>query len=122
MAGKADDQGKADDWSVLKNYLGFFVVMIAVVAVLVSLLITLSAFTPDGGVPVSADVTSVLGIVTTAISGLAGAFFGISLGQQGRSEAEAQKNEAEKKAQIYAQFVEPDRQTDIAKEMARQGM
>lgn len=113
---------KADDESGLKSYIGFLVVTIAVVAVLVALKLTLDAFTPQGAVPTATDVTAVLGVVTTAISGMAGAFFGISLGQQGKAKAEEQKDDAQKRAQVYAQFVEPTRQAEIAAEMDRQGL
>ena len=111
-----------DDGSGIKNYIGFLVVTIAIIAVIVSLKVILDAFTPKDGVPVSTDVTAVLGIITTAISGMAGAFFGISLGQQGKAQADAGKDQAEKKAQIYAQFVDPTQQQAVAAEMARVGL
>ena len=110
-----------DDGSGVKNYIGFLVVTIAVIAVIVSLKITLDAFTPKDGVPVATDVTAVLGIVTTAVSGMAGAFFGISLGQQGKAQADAGKDAAEKKAQVYAQFIDPSQQKAVAEEMTRIG-
>jgi hypothetical protein len=122
MAKGAGSSTAIDDGSGIKNYIGFLVVTIAVIAVLVALKITLEAFTPKDGVPVSTDVTAVLGIVTTAVSGMAGAFFGISLGQQGKAQADAGKDAAEKKAQVYAQFIDPSQQQAVATEMERIGL
>jgi hypothetical protein len=117
-----DGGSKDSDEGGLKSYVGFLVVTIAVVAVLVAMKLTLDAFTPKDGIPTSTDVTAVLGVVTTAISGLAGAFFGISLGQQGKAKADEKADEAQTKAQVYAQFLDPAKQPDVAAELQRLGL
>ncbi len=60
------------------------------------------------------DATAVLGIITTAVAGLGGAFFGVAIGQQGtasankeRAAAEAGKDEAEKRALRFAAHMDP---------------
>lgn len=60
------------------------------------------------------DATAVLGIITTAVAGLGGAFFGVAIGQQGtasankeRAAAEAGKDEAQRRALRFAAHMDP---------------
>jgi hypothetical protein len=62
----------------------------------------------------AADATAVLGIVTTAIAGLGGAFFGVAVGQQGtvsankdRAAAVAAKDEAFRQTLRFAAHMDP---------------
>lgn len=76
--------------------LGFRVVIAGIIGILVALWVVLSRFSAAN------DVLAVLGPVTTAIAGLGGAFFGISLGQAGKAETERQKDKAQRRAELYA--------------------
>jgi hypothetical protein len=62
----------------------------------------------------ASDATAILGIVTTAIAGLGGAFFGMTIGQQGtasankeRAAAESAKDEAVKQTIRFAANMDP---------------
>jgi hypothetical protein len=62
----------------------------------------------------TSDPTAILGIVTTAIAGLGGAFFGVTVGQQGtmtankeRAAAEAAKDVAQMRTIKYAANMDP---------------
>jgi hypothetical protein len=85
--------------------------MIVVVAGFVTILIGLAAVLIAK--PTS-DPTAILGIVTTAIAGLGGAFFGVTVGQQGtatankeRAAAEAAKDEAQMRTIKFAAYMDP---------------
>jgi hypothetical protein len=86
----------------IKTQLGFWVVIAGFVGTLVALWIVLGRFSAAN------DVTAVLAPITTTIAGLGGAFFGISLGQQGKEKAEDERNKAQKRAELYASMLAPD--------------
>jgi hypothetical protein len=62
----------------------------------------------------ASDATAILGIITTAIAGLGGAFFGVAIGQQGtssankeRASAEVAKDEAQMRTIKFAANMDP---------------
>jgi len=86
---------------VKEKELGFWVVIVGIVAILGALWLVLGRFA------VATDVSAVLGPVTTAIAGLGGAFFGISLGQAGKAASDTEKDKAQKRAEFYASRLDP---------------
>ena len=51
------------------------------------------------------DVTSAVGLVTSVVGTLAGAFFGVHVGSTGKEKADAARKDAESKATVYARFL-----------------
>jgi hypothetical protein len=87
---------------------GLIVVLAGFVAILIGLLIVVLNYRT------ATDATAILGVITTAIAGLGGAFFGVAIGQQGtatanreRSVAEAGKDEAQMRALRFAANMDP---------------
>jgi hypothetical protein len=87
---------------------GLIVVLTGFVAILVGLLIVVLNYRT------ATDSTAILGVITTAIAGLGGAFFGVAIGQQGtatanreRSVAEAGKDAAQMRALRFAANMDP---------------
>jgi hypothetical protein len=87
---------------------GLIVVLTGFVAILVGLLIVVLNYRT------ATDATAILGVITTAIAGLGGAFFGVAIGQQGtatanreRTVAEAGKDEAQMRALRFAANMDP---------------
>jgi len=88
---------------------GLIVVLAGFVAILIGLWFVVINY------KVASDATAVLGVITTAIAGLGGAFFGVAIGQQGtanankeRTAAEAGKDAAQLRAERYLAYVEPN--------------
>jgi hypothetical protein len=88
---------------------GMLVVLGGFVAILIALWLVVINYDK------SADATAVLGAITTAIAGLGGAFFGITVGQQGtasankqRAVAEAAKDEAQMRTIKFAANMDPN--------------
>jgi len=86
---------------------GFWMVIAGLVTILVALWFVVGKFTT------AADVTAVLGPITTAIAGLVGAFFGVNLGQQGKAEADKQRDLAQKRAEFYSAHLDPARKDEV---------
>jgi uncharacterized membrane protein len=87
---------------------GLIVVLTGFAAILLGLLIVVLNY------KTATDATAILGVITTAIAGLGGAFFGVAIGQQGtatanreRSVAEAGKDEAQMRALKFAANMDP---------------
>jgi hypothetical protein len=60
------------------------------------------------------DATAILGVIATAVAGLGGAFFGVTVGQQGttsanreRAAAEAAKDAAQMRTIKFAAYMDP---------------
>jgi len=88
---------------------GLIVVLAGFVAILIGLWFVVINY------KVASDATAVHGVITTAIAGLGGAFFGVAIGQQGtanankeRTAAEAGKDAAQLRAERYLAYVEPN--------------
>jgi len=86
--------------------------LIVVVAGFAAILIALCLVLINNKVGDSA--TAILGIITTAIAGLGGAFFGVTVGQQGtssankeRAAAEAAKDAAQMRTIKFAAYMDP---------------
>ena len=93
----------------VKAQLGAVIVVIGFIAILAALWIVVGSFKD------AKDVTSILAPITTAIAALGGAFFGVSLGQQGkeqaeqgRQKAEADRSKAQQRAEMYLARLPPD--------------
>jgi hypothetical protein len=93
----------------LAMLIGMLVVVAGFVAILVGLWIVVINF------HTAADATATFGIVTTAIAGFGGAFFGFAMGQQGtasankeRAAAEAAKDEAQMMSIRFAANMDPE--------------
>ncbi len=89
-------------------FYGLLVVLAGFVAILIGLLLVVINY------KVASEATAILGIITTAIAGLGGAFFGVTLGQQGtasankqRAAAEAAKDEAQLRTLKFAANMDP---------------
>jgi hypothetical protein len=87
---------------------GLIVVVAGFVAILIGLWLVVANY------KTASDATAILGIITTAIAGLGGAFFGVAIGQQGtssankeRSAAEAAKDEANMRSIKFAANMDP---------------
>jgi hypothetical protein len=87
---------------------GLIVVVAGFVAIMIALWLVVINY------HAAADATAVLGIVTTAIAGLGGAFFGVAVGQQGtvsankdRAAAVAAKDEAFHQTLRFAAHMDP---------------
>lgn len=87
---------------------GLIVVVAGFIAILIGLWLVVINY------KTAADATAILGIITTAIAGLGGAFFGVAIGQQGtatanreRTAAEAGKDEAQMRALKFAANLDP---------------
>ncbi len=87
---------------------GLIVVVLGFAAILIGLVVVLI------NVKAGSDATALLGVVTTAIAGLGGAFFGIAIGQHGtasanrdRAAAEAAKDEAQMRTIRFAANMDP---------------
>jgi hypothetical protein len=87
---------------------GLIVVVSGFVAILIGLWLVVINY------KTASDATAILGIITTAIAGLGGAFFGVAIGQQGtatankeRTAAEAGKDEAQMRALRFAANMDP---------------
>jgi hypothetical protein len=87
---------------------GMIVVIAGFVAILIGLFLVLL------NVKAGSDATAILGMITTAIAGLGGAFFGVTVGQQGttsankeRAAAEAAKDEAQMRTIKFAAYMDP---------------
>jgi len=90
-------------------FYGLLVVLTGFVAILIGLWVVVINY------KAAADATAVLGVITTAIAGLGGAFFGVAIGQQGtanankeRAAAEAGKDAAQMRAERYLAYLEPN--------------
>jgi len=68
---------------------GLIVVVAGFVAILIGLYLVVVNY------KTATDATAILGIITTAIAGLGGAFFGVAIGQQGTASANKERNAAE---------------------------
>lgn len=89
-------------------FYGALVVLAGFVAILIGLALVLL------NIKTSSDATAMLGVITTAVAGLGGAFFGITVGQQGtasankdRAAAEAAKDEAQMRTIRFAAHMDP---------------
>jgi hypothetical protein len=87
---------------------GLVVVVAGFAAILIALLLVLI------NNKVGDNATAILGIITTAIAGLGGAFFGVTVGQQGtasankeRAAAEAAKDAAQMRTIKFAAYLDP---------------
>ena len=87
---------------------GLIVVVAGFVAILLGLWLVVINY------KTAADATAILGIITTAIAGLGGAFFGVAIGQQGtssankeRANAEVAKDEAQMRTIKFAANMDP---------------
>jgi hypothetical protein len=87
---------------------GLIVVVTGFVAIVIALWLVVINY------HAAADATAVLGIVTTAVAGLGGAFFGVAVGQQGtvsankdRAAAVAAKDEAFRQTLRFAAHMDP---------------
>jgi hypothetical protein len=87
---------------------GLIVVVAGFVAIVIALWLVVINY------HAAADATAVLGIVTTAVAGLGGAFFGVAVGQQGtvsankdRAAAVAAKDEAFRQTLRFAAHMDP---------------
>ncbi len=88
---------------------GLIVVVSGFAAILIALGLVLI------GNKAGTDATAILGVITTAIAGLGGAFFGVTVGQQGttsankeRAAAEAAKDEAQMRTIRFAAHMDPE--------------
>jgi len=86
---------------------GLIVVVAGFAAILVALWLVLINKTGN-------DATAILGVITTAVAGLGGAFFGVTVGQQGttsanreRAAAEAAKDAAQMRTIKFAAYMDP---------------
>jgi hypothetical protein len=93
----------------VKAQLGAAIIVIGFAAILIALWIVVGRFTE------AKDVTSILAPITTTIAGLGGAFFGVSLGQQGkeqaeqgRQKAEDDRSKAQQRAEMYLARLPPE--------------
>jgi len=84
---------KADQ---MRTYLGFSVIVIALVIVVIVFLASVGKLTA------STDVTTAIGSVTTVIGTLVGFFFGNSAGSAGKEQAQTARDNAEKKLRSAA--------------------
>lgn len=89
--GKAQAQGG----SKTSEY-GFWVVVIAIVAVLVAFLVSLTRLTVDG------DVSTAASAMFAAVGTLAGAYFGFHAGSSGKRNAENERQQEALKSQKLA--------------------
>jgi hypothetical protein len=87
---------------------GLIVVVSGFVAILLALWLVVINY------HAASDATAILGIITTAVAGLGGAFFGVAVGQQGtvsankdRAAAEAAKDEAFHQTLRFAAHLDP---------------
>ena len=87
---------------------GLIVVVTGFVAILIALCLVLI------NTKVGDSATATLGIITTAIAGLGGAFFGVTVGQQGtasanreRAAAETAKDAAQMRTIKFAAYLDP---------------
>ena len=87
---------------------GLIVVVAGFAAILIALCLVLI------NSKVGNDATAILGVITTAIAGLGGAFFGVTVGQQGtatankeRAAAEAAKDAAQMRTIKFAAYMDP---------------
>jgi mRNA-degrading endonuclease toxin of MazEF toxin-antitoxin module len=101
----------------LKVQLGAAIILVGFGAILVALWIVTGKFAD------AKDVGSVLAPITTTIAALGGAFFGVSLGQQGkekaeqgREKAEDDRSKAQQRAEMYLARLPPD----VAQEVQQQ--
>jgi hypothetical protein len=102
----------------IKAQLGAVIVLIGFGAILVALWIVTGKFAD------AKDVSSVLAPITTAIAALGGAFFGVSLGQQGkeaaeqgREKAEEDRSKAQKRAEMYLARLPADVGQEVQQQM-----
>jgi amino acid transporter len=79
-----------------RTYLGFLVIVIALVIVVIVFLAGVGKLTA------SADVATAVGSVTTVIGTLVGFFFGNSAGSAGKEKAETARQNAQKKLNLVA--------------------
>ena len=107
----AADNSQADNRVVMY---GLIVVIVALVALLLSLALIVANSNPTGTSKGLSDPAAFLGIAATAIAGLGGAFFGMALGLQGvtnanrdRAAAEAAKDAVQRRAERYLANLEP---------------
>ena len=84
---------KADQ---MRTYLGFSVIVIALVIVVIVFLASVGKLTA------STDVATAIGSVTTVIGTLVGFFFGNSAGSAGKEQAQTARDNAEKKLRSAA--------------------
>jgi hypothetical protein len=96
---------------------GLIVVVAGFVAILIALwLIVINADTSNtGSTRGLSDPAAFMGMVSIAIAGLGGAFFGVALGLQGvvnankeRAAAEAAKDAVQLRAERYLAYLEPE--------------
>jgi hypothetical protein len=120
-AGNGD---KSDD----KSRYGFYAVITGVVGIVI--LVLVSAWVLANTKVDATDLAAISGPPITAIAALVGAFFGVNLGQEGKKDAEKQKDtakEKEKDASVKAaradallQVVEHGASTDVVKRAREQ--
>jgi hypothetical protein len=106
--GSGDRPGFRDNTQVLY---GLIVVLAGFVAILFSLVVVLVSYKSASD---ATSATAILGVITTAIAGLGGAFFGVAVGQQGtananrdRIAAEAGKDQAQMRTLKFAANMDP---------------
>lgn len=61
-----------------------------------------------GGMDEASDLTSVVGLFTSVLGTLVGAFFGLQIGSAGKEEAEERANETQKNLNVLAAAADPD--------------
>jgi hypothetical protein len=101
MANVSGQDGGADSFRIIY---GFWIVVIGFAAALLALLIAVGL----GGWKDAKDVTSVVSAITGVVGSLAGAFFGVHVGQAGKERADVRAQEAEKRLTTLAALAPPD--------------
>lgn len=84
-----------------KDLYGFWIIIAGFLVVLAVFLISAHKW-PD-----SKDVTAAVGAVTGTVGSLAGAFFGVRAGSEGKDKADAQRDVAQAKVERLAGLMDP---------------
>ena len=56
----------------------------------------------------ASDITSVVGLFTSILGTLVGAFFGLQIGSAGKEKAEERADNAQKKAEVLGAYAQPE--------------
>src|SRR5262245_9325584 len=98
------DEQQTPQPDILRIRYGFWIVVIGFVVVMMTLILAVEL----GGWHDVKDVTTVLSPVAGIVGSLAGAFFGVHVGAQGKERAENERQTAQKQLLNLAAAVQPE--------------
>lgn len=105
-----DESNSSPTDSIRLKY-GFWIIMSGLIIVMIAFLVATFRWQN------AEDVTATVGIITSFIGTLVGAYLGIKIGSEGKDKEVAERKKAEKKAFNLAGRLDPEKFAEYKKEM-----